>query len=184
MNEKPKGKGRREREGRRKRGEKKERWIHYKGSFREKLEGSQLTRRWTPLLLLSVPLVFCIRPVYTHPFLLYISSSYYLPHFIVLFILPLLSFPIQAFLFLLRRFPFSESCTSVFASSDHGEFSPLSANSFQQTCKQEDGGNKRATLVNHIEFHPWVELPLPTGSFRSNQPGASRWNVVSASFRN
>lgn len=116
---------------------KEERWIHYKRWFREKLEESQLTRRWT-LLLLRSTLVFCIRrarSVYIRILSSFVSRF---PHFVVLFILPALSFPIQAFLpfsffffflfFLLQRFLFSESCTSVVG--PNAEFSPLSANSF------------------------------------------------------
>lgn len=86
---------------------KEERWIHYKRWFREKLEESQLTRRWT-LLLLRSTLVFCIRrarSVYIRILSSFVSRF---PHFVVLFILPALSFPIQAFL----PFPFFFSYSS------------------------------------------------------------------------
>lgn len=120
---------------------KEERWIHYKGWFREKLEESQLTRRWT-LLLLRSTLVFCIRrasSVYT-PFLLYISSfrsSYPTSLFSLFFLFLVFQCRLPFFPFFLIPPPpppppseISILWTSVFTSSDHGEFSPLSANSF------------------------------------------------------
>lgn len=94
---------------------KEERWIHYKRWFREKLEESQLTRRWT-LLLLRSTLVFCIRrarSVYIRILSSFVSRF---PHFVVLFILPALSFPIQAFL----PFPFF---FSSYSSSSKGFYS-------------------------------------------------------------